>query len=118
MSHKYLIALCFVVLVQAFAFAEEEEKYSDKYDDIDLDEVLKNDRLREQYFKCFMDEGPCNTGVIKFFKEKFPEALATQCKKCTEKQKAGFEKLITYYSEKEPENYQKVLEKLLNKKSA
>lgn len=33
--------------------------YESKYDSIDLDEVLANDRLRLNYVKCLLNEGPC-----------------------------------------------------------
>ena len=48
------------------------ELYSDKYDYVNADEVLANDRLREQYYECFMDTGPCVTPDAKFFKGNTP----------------------------------------------
>lgn len=33
--------------------------YETKYDNVDLDEILKNDRLRKNYVKCLLNEGPC-----------------------------------------------------------
>lgn len=33
--------------------------YESKYDSIDLDEMLANDRLRINYVKCLLNEGPC-----------------------------------------------------------
>lgn len=33
--------------------------YETRYDNIDLDELLKNDRLRKNYVKCLLNEGPC-----------------------------------------------------------
>lgn len=34
-------------------------KYETKYDNIDLDELLENNRLRKNYIKCLLGEGPC-----------------------------------------------------------
>lgn len=34
-------------------------KYTTKYDGIDLDEILKSDRLFNNYYKCLMDKGNC-----------------------------------------------------------
>jgi len=45
-----------------------EKLYSDKYDDIDVLSNLNNERLRMQYYKCFMDLKPCMTADAKFFK--------------------------------------------------
>lgn len=39
--------------------ADKEKGYETKYDNIDLDEILKNDRLRKNYVKCLVNDGPC-----------------------------------------------------------
>lgn len=31
-------------------------------------DVLENDRLRNQYYECFMDREPCTTAAMKFYK--------------------------------------------------
>lgn len=58
--------LLFVVLViLAFCCAEEQEPdkdmktYDTKFDNIDIDDLLKNDRLLKNYVKCLENEGPC-----------------------------------------------------------
>jgi hypothetical protein len=38
----------------------EEEVYDTKYDGVDLEEILTNDRLRNNYIKCLLDLGPCS----------------------------------------------------------
>ncbi|XP_033228589.1 ejaculatory bulb-specific protein 3-like [Belonocnema kinseyi] len=93
--------------------SEEIHLYTDKYDYIDYDEILANDRIRNQYYNCYLGTGSCLTPDAKFFKDMFPEALVTKCKYCTEKQKNGFEKIVTYYTEKEPEAWEKVLRKAI-----
>lgn len=35
------------------------EKYTDKYDNIDVDEILENRKLLVPYIKCVLDEGRC-----------------------------------------------------------
>ena len=45
-----------------------EEKYSGKYDYVNVDEILANQRLKDQYYDCFMDLGPCVTADQKFFR--------------------------------------------------
>ncbi|CAK9801321.1 Ejaculatory bulb-specific protein 3 [Anthophora quadrimaculata] len=92
-------------------FAEEEEKYTSKYDDIDIDAILANPKLRNQYLNCLLETAPCVTADAKYFKEKFPEAVATKCKKCTDKQVIFFDKAATWYAENEPENWQKMIAK-------
>lgn len=52
----------------AASVAAGEEFYSDKYDSIEPEGILSNDRLREQYYKCFAKTGPCLTPDAKYFK--------------------------------------------------
>lgn len=51
------VALCFI-LVCALA-VEAQEKYSSKFGSVDLDEVLKNERLLNSYYKCLLDGSGC-----------------------------------------------------------
>nr|XP_018914236.1 PREDICTED: ejaculatory bulb-specific protein 3-like [Bemisia tabaci] len=66
----------------------DEEKYSDKYDDVDYKSILNSKRLLNNYVKCLLDEGPC-TAEGKALRDQLPDILATECKKCTDKQKKG-----------------------------
>nr|AWW17225.1 chemosensory protein 1 [Riptortus pedestris] len=84
-----LLMACIAVAVQA---------YTTKYDNIDLDEILKNDRLLNKYFECVMERGKC-TEDGKALKEAIPDALQTDCSKCTEKQKSGTAKVIKFLVE-------------------
>lgn len=61
-----LVATWIVLVAHA-----EEEKYSSKYDHIDVDAVLNNSRLRNQYVKCLLNISPCNTGASLFLKGNF-----------------------------------------------
>ncbi|XP_066603690.1 ejaculatory bulb-specific protein 3-like [Prorops nasuta] len=95
------------------AYAQQEELYSDKYDYVNADEILVNDRLRDQYYKCFYGSGPCVTADAKFFKNNFGEAIVTKCKKCTEKQKTNFDKMISWYNENEPQQWEALVKKFV-----
>ncbi|XP_016843424.1 uncharacterized protein LOC100113667 [Nasonia vitripennis] len=107
-------SLAIVLALCAFAAcATAEEVYSDKYDYVDVVSILANDRIRTQYYDCFMDFAPCFTPDAKFFKEKFPEAIVTKCRKCTQKQKDSFEKIVLYYTEKQPEQWKMLLAKAI-----
>lgn len=59
-----ILTIVAVVLTCVFA----EEFYSDRYDDVDIDGILTNEKLRLQYYNCFMDRAPCKTADAKFFK--------------------------------------------------
>lgn len=97
----YCIVALFVLLVITSARPEEQEekeeenKYEIKYDNIDIDELLKSERLLTNYIKCLMEEGPC-TEDGRELKETLPDAIATDCSKCSEKQKVGSERVMHY----------------------
>lgn len=58
-----LIVFCLLIstIVIGLTLADETKKdgYETKYDNINLDDLLKNDRLRKNYVKCLLNEGPC-----------------------------------------------------------
>lgn len=56
---KAIICVCLVGMVAVVLARPNDDKYTDKYDNVDLDEVLENDRLREPYLKCVVDKGKC-----------------------------------------------------------
>ncbi|XP_063978576.1 ejaculatory bulb-specific protein 3-like [Diachasmimorpha longicaudata] len=84
--------------------------YTTKYDNVDLDQILRNDRLLNNYVKCLLDEGNC-TSDGKELKASLPDALATGCNKCSEKQRVGSEKVIRYLVNERPKVWQKLAAK-------
>ncbi|KAJ8925794.1 hypothetical protein NQ315_009644 [Exocentrus adspersus] len=92
---KAVVVLLFVALC-AFAYARpEEKKYTTKYDNIDLDEILKNDRLLRAYVDCLKGTKKC-TNDGEELKKILPDAIDTDCSKCNETQKNGARKVIHY----------------------
>jgi hypothetical protein len=62
MRHSVAVVCC--ILVSALVLTEaardrREEKYTTRYDNIDVDSILKNDRLLQNYVKCLLDKGRC-----------------------------------------------------------
>jgi hypothetical protein len=62
------------ILVSALVLTEaarvrRDEKYTTKYDNINIDEILASDRLVENYVKCLLDKGRCS-----------PEGSELKCK--------------------------------------
>lgn len=53
-----LCVLC-VLAVAAAVPATPDRKYSSKYDNVDVDRILNNDRILSNYIRCMMEEGPC-----------------------------------------------------------
>ncbi|XP_065345628.1 viresin-like [Cloeon dipterum] len=68
--------LLLVVLVAASVAAPPPSRYTNKYDGVELDRILKNDRILTNYIKCLMDQGPCTSEQreLKNFVLKYREA--------------------------------------------
>ncbi|XP_077282560.1 ejaculatory bulb-specific protein 3-like [Temnothorax americanus] len=107
--------LSFIVTMVAVASAcvFAEEKYSGRYDDIDLNEILSNEKLRIQYYNCFMDTAPCKTADAKFFKGVIGEAMQTQCRRCTEKQKVLLDHMADWYTTNKPDEWNAFVRKTI-----
>ncbi|XP_014277118.1 ejaculatory bulb-specific protein 3 [Halyomorpha halys] len=98
-----------VILFAGVALARPDG-YTTKYDNINLDEILNNDRLYQKYFQCLTNKGKC-TPDGKQLKDILPDALKSKCAKCNERQRKGAEKVFKYLLDKKPNDY-KVLEKI------
>ncbi|XP_012153654.1 chemosensory protein 3 [Megachile rotundata] len=107
-----LSVLCLVLVVAvAFVAARPEEgTYTTKFDNVDVDQILHSDRLLNNYFKCLMDEGRCTSDGAEL-KKILPDALETECKKCTEKQREVTKKVIKHLVNNKPEMWQKLVDK-------
>ena len=43
----------------AAAAPPDSDKYTTRYDNLDVNGILKSERLLRNYFNCLMDKGPC-----------------------------------------------------------
>ncbi|CAH0713323.1 unnamed protein product, partial [Brenthis ino] len=82
MASKSIVLLC---CFMASVLAVPVEKYTDKYDHINVQEIIENKRLLEAYVNCILDKGKC-TPEGKEMKLHVQDALETGCEKCTQKQ--------------------------------
>ncbi|XP_017090259.2 ejaculatory bulb-specific protein 3 [Drosophila bipectinata] len=96
--------MLFALLVLGVALVAAEEKYTTKYDNIDVDEILKSDRLFSNYYKCLIDTGKC-TPEARELKRSLPDALKTECSKCSEKQRENTDKIIRFIIDNKPEEW-------------
>ncbi|XP_076764316.1 ejaculatory bulb-specific protein 3-like [Xylocopa sonorina] len=99
-----------VVFLAVLACALADEKYTTKYDNVDLDQILKSERLLNNYVNCLLDQGSC-TPDGKELKKSLPDALESDCSKCSEKQKEGSEKVIRFLINKRPQIWEKLSKK-------
>ncbi|XP_052871300.1 ejaculatory bulb-specific protein 3-like, partial [Anopheles cruzii] len=104
MKFFVVIALALVAAVAA------QDKYTTKYDGVDLDEILKSDRLFNNYYKCLLDQGRCTPDGNEL-KRILPDALKTDCAKCSEKQKSGTEKVINYLIDNRKDQWENLQKK-------
>ncbi|XP_012533235.1 ejaculatory bulb-specific protein 3 [Monomorium pharaonis] len=114
---SYIVTIISIALMCVVA----EELYTDKYDDLDVVNILQNDKLRGQYHGCFMETSPCVTADAKFLKDIFFDALQTKCRRCTEKQKEQMNLIVEWYTKNKPEEWEGIVARsieLLKKKNA
>lgn len=85
-------------------------KYTTRFDNLDIDQILKSDRLLKHYVECLMDRGPC-TPEGSELRRYFPDALKTDCAKCSDTQKKKGNKTIKYLRENRPHIYAELEQK-------
>lgn len=96
------ILLLTLFCIAAISLGHAATKYTDKWDNINVDEILESQRLLRGYVDCLLDKGRC-TPDGKALKETLPDALENECSKCTEKQKTGSDKVVRHLVNKRPE---------------
>lgn len=94
----------------AFTLARPEDTYTDRWDNINIDEILESDRLLNKYTDCLLDKGRCSPDA-KTLKETLPDALEHDCSKCTKKQKDGSTKVIKHFVNKRPDLWEQLSKK-------
>ncbi|XP_062563272.1 ejaculatory bulb-specific protein 3-like [Armigeres subalbatus] len=92
------------ILFALAVMATAQDSYPTKYDNIDVDEILNSDRLFKNYFNCLMDAGPC-TPEGNELKKYLPDAIATGCTKCNDKQRELTTKVAKFLIEQRPDEW-------------
>ncbi|XP_062565807.1 ejaculatory bulb-specific protein 3-like [Armigeres subalbatus] len=93
-----------VILFALVACAIAQENYPTKYDNIDVENILNSDRHFKGYFNCLMETGPC-TPEGNELKKYLPDAIASGCNKCSEKQLELTAKVVKFLVEERPEEW-------------
>nr|AOG12887.1 chemosensory protein [Eogystia hippophaecolus] len=83
------------------------EQYTDRYDNINVQEVLDNKRLFNAYMKCILDKGSC-TPEGRELKSHIKDAIQSSCSKCTDKQKQGARLVVNHIRDKEPKYWEEL----------
>ncbi|XP_049788120.1 allergen Tha p 1-like [Schistocerca cancellata] len=106
--------LCGLLLLSIVctAAAAPGETYPSPYEGADADAILQDDAKVESILKCLLsDTDDVCSKEDKQGKDMLPEALATQCAKCTEKQKQGMAKFFAHVSKKFPDMFKQLVAK-------
>ncbi|XP_045777517.1 allergen Tha p 1-like [Maniola jurtina] len=90
---KLIILVCLCLI--SFVVAKPAEHYTDKFDGIDIKEILANRRLLEPYVKCILDHGKCSPEG-KELKSHIKEAVENYCAKCTDVQRNATRAVIAH----------------------
>ncbi|KAL3289145.1 hypothetical protein HHI36_003582 [Cryptolaemus montrouzieri] len=91
------ITVIIVLVAVVFVHCKPADKYTTKYDNVDLDEILKSDRLINSYFNCLIsNDGKRCTPDGAELRRDLPDALKNGCAKCSEKQKSGSRRIINH----------------------
>ncbi|XP_057656967.1 ejaculatory bulb-specific protein 3-like [Diorhabda carinulata] len=92
---KLAIVVCVALVIVAVSAAPSDEKYTSKYDNVNLDDIIKSDRLLRNYIDCLLGTKKC-TKDAEELKGVLPDALKTKCAKCTDAQKEGAKKILRH----------------------
>ncbi|CAG5035988.1 unnamed protein product [Parnassius apollo] len=100
-----------VLIVAAFTMVvRADDTYTDRYDSMNVDDVISNKRLLVAYIKCVMDKARC-TPEGKELKSHITDALQTGCAKCTNKQRHAIKKVIKHLIHNENDYWSQLVEK-------
>jgi hypothetical protein len=73
---RHWCALLPVLLLAALSAADKQKTYTTKYDNVDVDSILANNRILNNYIKCMLDEGPCTPDARELKSEYFQRHIA------------------------------------------
>lgn len=108
---KYLALVVLAIALAMVAARPQEkkdgEKYTGRFDSINIQQILGTDRLFRNYFNCLMDKGKC-TAEGKELKRLLPDALKTNCEKCTDKQREGVDYVLQHMINKKKEEWKQL----------
>lgn len=55
---KQFVFIAFVVVI-TIAVSNAAETYTSRFDNVNVDQILSNDRILNNYIKCLLEKGPC-----------------------------------------------------------
>ncbi|XP_059479527.1 ejaculatory bulb-specific protein 3-like [Neocloeon triangulifer] len=89
---------------------DSSSMYTNRYDHVAIENVLSSPRLMKNFHWCIMGRGPCTSEGAEL-KKIIPEALKSDCSRCTERQKVQAGKVLLYLLQHRPEWWKELVEK-------
>ncbi|KYM98240.1 PREDICTED: ejaculatory bulb-specific protein 3-like [Cyphomyrmex costatus] len=106
-----LRCIALVIAMNVLMCVLAEELYPNRYDYVDIQSILQNKDIREEYYNCFMELAPCTTPEQKGITEMFSEAFQTKCRRCTKKQIENMDMVTNWFVTHEPERWELIVAK-------
>ncbi|THK33131.1 ejaculatory bulb-specific protein 3 [Diachasma alloeum] len=101
---KSSVFFVLAILGAAFIAAEGGNRYADKYDSVNVDQLLGNERIYKQHLNCLLDQGQCSRQA-QSLKDVLPEVLSTSCAKCSPVQRQMARKVVGYIQKNKPDDW-------------
>ncbi|XP_072766892.1 chemosensory protein 3 [Anoplolepis gracilipes] len=94
---KFTLVYLFAISAIVCVYGRPEDSYTNKFDNLDVDEILHNERLLKRYIDCLMEKPNvrCPAEALEL-KKIMTEALETECAKCSQQQKDRAVKAIDF----------------------
>ncbi|XP_045777766.1 allergen Tha p 1-like [Maniola jurtina] len=103
---KLLLA---VILIASIIHVQAQAN-KDRFNSVNIYEVLANKRLLTAYIKCVLDKARC-TPEGRELKSHITKALQSGCDTCTDGQKEGVRKVIAHLVKHEQDYWKQLVEK-------
>ncbi|KAK7873873.1 hypothetical protein R5R35_005735 [Gryllus longicercus] len=104
-----LLAVALVALTELVVDARPQDTYSDRYDHVDIGVILQNKRLLDGYLRCFLgaDDAQCDQ-MAKEVKAVLPEALPSNCARCTPGQTDAMRQVVRHLAKERPADWRQI----------
>jgi len=107
--------LCLVVAVSisesyAASLRVKRQLVPREFQNINIENYLKNERAVRFQLKCIIDDGPCDR-IGKYLKVTIPELLVNQCANCDTAQRERAGKLVSHIQQNFPQDWERAVKK-------
>ncbi|XP_022911035.1 ejaculatory bulb-specific protein 3-like [Onthophagus taurus] len=82
------LVLLYFLIGYVFLLVNCADKYTTKYDGINVNDIINNRRLLLGYCRCLLGKSACSPDGAEL-KKNLRDAIETKCSRCSDKQKEG-----------------------------